>query len=199
MLKTLEEPPERVILLLTADSLESLLPTIVSRCQVIGLRPVSREQIVLALRARGVDSSRARLLAHLARGRVGWAIDASQDEHLFEQRDQLFDELREVLDGGYVQRFAWAEALSKEPERAREVLSLLSDWWRDVLVMSAGSDVQITNVDRESELVEWAARYGPATSQRVLKVIRETVWRLDHNANQRLALEVLALDLPGRR
>lgn len=197
LLKTLEEPPGKVILVLTADRLESLLPTILSRCQVLSLRQVSTEQIGSALRARGVDDSRAWLLAHLARGRVGWAIGASQDEQVLARRDLLLDELRGLAEEGYAQRFAWAERLSKEPDRVKYVLDVLSGWWRDVLVLASGSNVQITNVDREIELGEWAARYGLAVAQRMLKSIRDTAWQLEHNANQRLALEVLVLELPG--
>jgi DNA polymerase-3 subunit delta' len=113
------------------------------------------------------------------------------------RRGQLLDELSNLVAGGFTQRFAWAERLSKEPEQIKYVLDILSGWWRDVLVLASGSDVQITNVDHESELSEWASRYGLVVAQRMLKSIRDTVWKLEHNANQRLALEVLVLGLPG--
>jgi hypothetical protein len=59
--------------------------------------------------------------------------------------------------------------------------------------------VQIANVDRRSQLSECAQRYGVSTARQVLRSIRETGWRLEHNANVRLALEVLALDMPAGR
>jgi DNA polymerase-3 subunit delta' len=199
LLKTLEEPPERVILILTADRLESLLPTIVSRCQVLGLRPVPTGVIVSALKVRGLDAPYARLLAHLARGRVGWAVEASRDKRVLERREQFLDELRGLVRGRDTDRFAWAERLSKEPDRVRDALDLLSTWWRDVLVVAAGSGAQITNVDCETELKEWADRYSVALAHRVLRSARDTVWQLEHNVNRRLALEVLALEMPGSR
>jgi DNA polymerase-3 subunit delta' len=76
-------------------------------------------------------------------------------------------------------------------------LDVLSGWWRDVMVLASGSDIQIANVDREAELGEWAARYGVSAAWRVLRQIRDTAWQLERNANRRLALEVLALELPG--
>jgi DNA polymerase-3 subunit delta' len=197
LLKTLEEPPDRVILVLTADRLESLLPTIISRCQVLDLRPVPTGQIESALRRRGVDEAHAELLSHLARGRVGWAIDASQDERALDQRDQLLGQLEKLMQQGYAFRFAWAEQLSREPDRIDYVLDILSGWWRDVMVLASESDVQIANVDREAQLGEWAARYGVTAAWRVLRQIRHTAWQLERNANRRLALEVLALELPG--
>lgn len=197
LLKTLEEPPPRVILVLTADRLDSLLPTILSRCQVLSLRLLPTEQIVSALRARGQDDERARLLGRLARGRIGWALEASEDKRVLEQRNQVLDELMELGAGTHVLRFSWAERLSRKPDDVPVVLQLLTSWWRDVLILASGSTAQITNVDREPQLCEWAARYGVATAKEMLHDIRDTVWRLEHNANLRLALEVLTLGTPG--
>jgi DNA polymerase-3 subunit delta' len=203
LLKTLEEPPSRVILVLTANRGESLLSTVVSRCQVLALRLVPAEQIVTALQARGVDGERSRLLGRLAQGRVGWALQASRDEGMLSRRDQVLEKLQ-GLDkhqgletGAYQHRFAWAEQLSRDSERVPYVLDVLASWWRDVLLLASGSDVEITNVDCRSQLEEWAAQYDVPTARRVLVSVRDTAWRLERNANRRLALEVLMLDLPG--
>jgi len=199
LLKTLEEPPPRVILVLTADRVDVLLPTVVSRCQVLSLRALSTECTVRALQQRGIDPERARLIGHLARGRIGWALDVSQDERLLAERNQVLDQIGELSTGTYVRRFSWAEQLSRKPEQVPVVLEILTSWWRDVLVLTSGSGVQITNVDRRSQLSEWARRYDLFTARRVLRSIRETGWRLEHNANLRLTLEVLALDMPAGR
>jgi DNA polymerase-3 subunit delta' len=73
---------------------------------------------------------------------------------------------------------------------------VLSSWWHDVLVLASKSGVQVANVDRRLALQEWAARYGVEGARQMLQGIRDTRWRLEHNANRRLALEVLMLDLP---
>jgi DNA polymerase-3 subunit delta' len=198
LLKTLEEPPPRVILMLTADRTESLLPTIVSRCQILSLRAVATERIVATLQERGVERERAQLLASLAQGRVGWAIEACQDGRVLARREQVLEKLLSLEGASYQARFSWAEQLSRKPDRVPEVLSVLSSWWRDLLVLASGSGAQIANLDRQSVLYEWAARYGVDTAQRVLRGIRETGWRLEHNANRRLALEVLLMDLPTK-
>jgi DNA polymerase-3 subunit delta' len=75
---------------------------------------------------------------------------------------------------------------------------VLSSWWHDVLVLASESGIQVANLDRQPALQEWASRYGVEGAQRVLRSIRDTRWRLEHNANRRLALEVLMLDLPKR-
>jgi DNA polymerase-3 subunit delta' len=197
LLKTLEEPPSKVILVLTADRSESLLPTIISRCQVLNMRLLPTEQIVAALRTRGIDRERAWLLGHLAQGRIGWALASSHDGRGLVRRDGILKELSNLGTGTCTLRFAWAERLSQDPDQARDVLRVLGSWWRDVLLLASGSGVQITNVDHRAQLDEWAARHDVATAQRTLNSIRKAAWCLEHNVNRRLALEVLMLDMPG--
>jgi DNA polymerase-3 subunit delta' len=197
LLKTLEEPPSTVILVLTADRPELLLPTIVSRCQGLNLRPVPTGQIMSTLQERGVEGKRARLLGHLARGRVGWALEAAQNERVLVRRNEVLDQVLQLDSGLCTVRFAWAEQLSKRSEQVPAVLEILTGWWRDVLILASGSSAHITNVDREARIGEYAARYGVSTAKEVLRSIQDTAWRLEHNANLRLALEVLTLDMPG--
>ena len=196
LLKTLEEPPSTVILILTATNVEALLPTIVSRCQIVPLRLVPAAEIRAALISRGIAADRARLLSHLAQGRIGWALDAAQDESQLEKRDKIMDSLSALARGGYTTRFAWAEQLSRKPNRVAGVLEAMTSWWHDILLLSAQSTTPITNIDRQDELHDWASRYPVGAAKGALQAIRETTWKLEHNANLRLALEVLALDLP---
>ena len=198
LLKTLEEPTERVILILTADRVESLLPTIVSRCQVLTLRPQLTEQVVSALRSRGLNKQQAELLGRLARGRVGWAIAAADNPRMLDQRNQAIDKLIELNKTTYTRRFAYAEQLSRKQEQISDLLEVFGSWWHDVLLLASKSSVPITNIDHEALLGQWAVRYDVATVAKALRDIYETAWRLEHNANPRLALEVLMLDMPGR-
>jgi len=198
LLKTLEEPPPRVILILTADGIESLLSTIVSRCQVLSLRSVTRDRIVAALKERGVEREQALLLGSLAQGRVGWAIQASQDARVLARREQILEKLLSLEARSYHARFSWADQLSRKPEQVPDVLSVLSSWWRDVLVLASGSGIPIANLDRQPVLQEWAKRYGVGAARDVLRGIRDAGRRLELNANRRLTLEVLMMDLPSK-
>jgi DNA polymerase-3 subunit delta' len=174
-----------------------LLPTLVSRCQVLNLRPVPTALIVAALEQRGVPEEEAYLIGSLAQGRVGWALDAAENEEVLAQRLQVLEDIVDLADGPYTRRFAWAEQLSRQPERIAGVLAILSSWWRDVLLLASGSSVQVANVDCREQLVEWAERHGVCVARDVLRSVRDTAWRLEHNVNVRLALEVLTLDMPG--
>ncbi|MCA9973242.1 MAG: DNA polymerase III subunit, partial [Anaerolineales bacterium] len=97
-LKTLEEPPANVVLLLTAIEADGLLATIVSRCRTIGLRPLPTDLVLQSLMTRWrVPEARAELLAHLADGRLGWAVAASQDEAPLAERAEFLAQLAEAL------------------------------------------------------------------------------------------------------
>src|SRR5512139_3597561 len=80
LLKTLEEAPSYAVLILTADNPEQLLPTIVSRCEVLRLRPLKIEEIQRALESRGMESGRAKLVAHISGGRFGYALRLLENE-----------------------------------------------------------------------------------------------------------------------
>jgi DNA polymerase-3 subunit delta' len=197
LLKTLEEPPPSVVLILIAPEAEALLPTIVSRCRPVALRPLSVEVVRDALAERwGVERERAETLAHLSGGRLGWAVMAAQDEAVLAHRAQLLDTLIELTGQGRVERFAYAEGMAADAVIARETLRLWQTWWRDVMLLASGSGAPLTNSDRLDVLRDHANHFGVEKAQAAAAGIAQTLWQLDHNANARLALEVLMLDLP---
>lgn len=197
LLKTLEEPPSHVILMLTASEAEALLPTIVSRCQVLNLRPLATETVQRSLQERwGVDAKRAQLLARLSGGRLGWAVAASQYDAILDQREKHLDEMMELMGQGRVERMGYARQLSHNPEAVRELLHLWLSWWRDLLLTASGSSAGIVNIDRGATLRVQAQRYSLAQVRDFVKALRAAAWRLEHNANTRLTLEVLMLGLP---
>ena len=199
LLKTLEEPPSNVILMLTASEAEALLPTIVSRCQVLNLRPLATETVQRSLQERwGVDVERAQLLARLSGGRLGWAVTASQNDAILARREKHLDEMMELLGQGRVERLEYAQQLSRNPEAVPELLHLWISWWRDLLLAASGSSVGITNVDREDTLRIQAQRYSLGQVRDFVEALRAAAWRLERNANTRLTLEVLMLSLPTR-
>lgn len=201
-LKTLEEPPANVVLLLTAPEADSLLPTITSRCRIVALRPLPATEIAAALQQHWqVAPAQARLLSHLADGRMGWAIRALQEpERLAEREEQLAD-LRAALAGNRVDRFALADRLAKKPEALPPILQTWLSWWRDLALLrwggGNGSTGQgISNVDQEEELRRLAAHWPKEAVLQALQQTRQALWQLERNANTRLVVENLFLNYP---
>lgn len=201
-LKTLEEPPPSVVLLLTAADADSLLPTISSRCRTINLRPMDRESIEQNLMTEwGVHPEEALLLASLADGRPGWAIAASAQAELLQTRQQSLSQLREALDGRRVRRFSLAEKLSRKPEVLPDLLRTWLSWWRDLALVAYGlgpanPSVPISNIDQQHTLEDLAASWPPETIVKNLAATGRAIQFLAQNANTRLVMENLLLGYP---
>lgn len=198
-LKTLEEPPANVFILLTAARADDLLPTIVSRCEVISLRPLPIETVREALITRWlVPAERAALLAALSGGRLGWAVRMHNDEAALEERGHKLNDLLTLVSASRVQRFAYAEKLAREgtTDQIQATLDLWVSVWRDVLLASAQATAPLTNPDRTTEIQRLAEHLPPAAVRATVNVIRHTGELLERNVNARLALEVMLLDWP---
>lgn len=197
LLKTLEEPPAQVIMLLTAESGERLLPTIVSRCEVLRLRPLAVKIVQEGLESQwDLPTDQASLLAHLSGGRPGQALSLQQDPALLGQRQSWLEDQNQLLMAGRVARFAYAENLAKDKEALRGALEVWLSFWRDVLLLASGGDLPISNFDRSEEIERAAAKFGLSSACRMVSAVERTVDLLEHNVNARLATEVLLLSLP---
>ena len=197
LLKTLEEPPPQVILMLTADSPESLLPTIVSRCEVVRLRPLPLENVRLGLQSSwGLPEEEAELLAHISGGRPGYALRLHAEPERMAQRITWLEDHQQMLSANRVQRFAYAETLAKDKDALRSALLVWISLWRDVLLCAAGSASPLANLDRAEEIGFIADRLGVETAHQAIARLEHTLDLLDRNANTRLAAEVMLLDLP---
>jgi len=203
LLKTLEEPIGKVVfILLTTD--DGLLPaTVVSRCQRLELSPLPATEVEAALNSRwGIESQKAKLLSRLSHGCLGWALSAAFDDSLLQQRAEKMDRLLDILQADYEERFAYATQLAaqfiQDRRSVQEVLDLWLDYWRDLLLVKIGCGDIITNVDQLDMLVEMAKGYRLAKIKAFINSIQVAGEQLRQNANPRLVLEVLMLDMPGK-
>jgi len=197
LLKTLEEPPRNVVIILTADDAGGLLPTIRSRCQLLPLRPLTIQQVNQALQTRaGLAPEEAELLAHLSGGRLGWAIKAIEDETSLNQRGEYIDLLEGLLTRNRVARFKAAEDLAKSKGDLLELLQFWQTYWRDAFLLAQGSHAWLTNIDRAHSLTQVVEQTPASAIQAALTATRQTLHYLNRNVNTRLALEVMLLDYP---
>lgn len=197
LLKTLEEPHPQVVLVLTAESAESLLPTIVSRCEILRLRPLSIETVQQGLQTHwGVPADTAELLAHLSGGRIGYALHLHQEPELMLLRQAMLDKHRELLTDSRVKRFAEADKLCKDKDNLRLAIETWQSFWRDVYLHATGSAVPISNLDCRQEVERLARSLGAESAYRMVANLQQAGLLLDENVNPRLTLEVLMLDLP---
>jgi DNA polymerase-3 subunit delta' len=202
LLKTLEEPPPFVVLLLVSLSDHLLLPTIVSRCQVLPLRRLSRQEVRQALTEQWhAQEEQADLLSALSLGRLGWAVQALEDDGLLQQRAQDLSTLSQLAGAGLLERFAFATTQERRWKRKEHgaVLGLLErwqGWWRDLFLMGTGCEDLVTNVDQKAELQAVTQQIAPPQALRFLQALRSARQRLLEQVNPRLVFEDLLLRLP---
>lgn len=196
LLKTLEEAPAHAVLILTADNPEQLLPTIVSRCEILRLRALPFTAIEADLIARGVDTERARLLAHISGGRPGYARRLMEDATLLEVREERLNDLQAMLPAPRVEKFSYAEKLSKDKDTMRQVILIWLSYWRDVMLRVAGAGTPLINIDRNMEIEFLAGRLNLPTARRVVNDLESALEKLERNVNARLLAEVMLLDWP---
>jgi len=211
LLKTLEEAPAHVILLLTADTAEQLLPTIVSRCEVLRLRPVPVDRVEAFLKEREVvpvsgrdsaDDDSACLLAHISGGRPGYALRLMQDREALDFRTKRLNDLQSLLCSTRRERFTYAEKLTdrkneaEAKERFRETLLLWLSFWRDVLLRATGSGASLTNVDYSEAVDALAAKLTLPEVRKLVSDAEGAIDKLERNVNARLLAEVTLLDWP---
>ena len=201
LLKTLEEAPAQVVLILVTEREELLLETIRSRTRRLPFGGLPRMAIEKQLRSHwNLEPEPAANLARLSGGRLGWAVLASQDESLVEARDEALAAAEGMASATLTERFAYANSLgtgyTKDRRGVQSTLEAWEAWWRDLLVIAAGRTHEVVNLDRLDRLQPLAAQCGVAPAVRALRAIADARGHLTENASPVLALEVMMLALP---
>ncbi|HEY3340679.1 MAG TPA: AAA family ATPase [Anaerolineae bacterium] len=199
ILKTLEEPSPSSVIVLITPSTDGVLPTIMSRCQVLNLRPVAQQKLAEGLVQRGVMRERAEFLARLSRGRPGWAIRAHENSEILDQRAQRLTDLEMLLNSNRTRRFQYAKSLSETENEARE--STLEEWllyWRDVVRASSGGAPAETlhNIDHFEAIMQLADQVSTRQATGMVRAITNALKFLQQNAKPQLVFDALMLQMP---
>ena len=201
LLKTLEEPPDQVSIVLVASGEEAVLPTIVSRCRLVCLRPVSwpllSEELVRRL---GLPTERALQIARTSGGRPGLALRMATDEVFGAGLEESLDRIEAAVAADLEGRFEYAASLArlfaKDREAARNEMVHWRHWWRDVLLACKGLDEFVGHVSRASSIRSSAAAVGTGGAIAGLRASIQAAKRLDMNVGASLAIEQMMLSMP---
>ena len=204
LLKTLEEPPPQVLIILLAVQPDALLTTLVSRCRALDLRPVPAAVISRRLiDDHGVEESDADEIARLSAGRPGWAIEAAGSPELRDAAAERLQAIEETLQTGIEGRFTYAarmaSSFSRDRETGKEELALWLGWWRDVMMAQEGLDELVTYVSRRDAMSSITGAMSESDVVGAIKAVLETGRLLERNVNPRLAFESMMLRMPSVR
>ncbi|MFN0074349.1 MAG: ATP-binding protein [Chloroflexota bacterium] len=201
LLKLLEEPPSGVIFVLTSADVGAVLPTILSRCQLIRMQPAPRTVITHHLTERlHLGSASAQAIAEEAEGRIGWAIRAGSDSSLMETRASAIEELVNLIRAPSLARLLKAQELAGRWSGDRLGVIAELDWWahafRDLAVHSVAAEGALRPVSSSASLTSIAGQLSTMRSVQAARATQKTARLLEQNVNPRLALDTLFLDLP---
>ncbi|TMG32072.1 MAG: AAA family ATPase [Chloroflexi bacterium] len=203
LLKTLEEPPPNTVLVLTTAYPDHLLPTCLSRCQLVAVSPVGRSTLAGFIASRSGTPEEAEALAGLAHGRPGWAVRAMLDREWVARLDRWAEELSalafEDVDGvlTYAARFGQGPQADMRLV-VTDALRGFTAFLRDAMLLQAGLLARMP-ASRQSALETWVARVPADHARASLAAAQRTQLLIDQNVNPRLAMEVMLLDLRVRR
>ncbi|MXW04882.1 MAG: hypothetical protein F4Z81_07420 [Gemmatimonadetes bacterium] len=203
LLKTLEEPPGSLMLILTASRTGRLLPTILSRCQPVFLSRLREDEVKSALIERyDVAPEAAWELARRSEGRLSEALTASS-ERGSKIREDAFALLECIYDETPLSLFEQVESLAashREEPVVEKILDHLLSLYRDLFVLSsAGGSQTLSNADRAEPLRERASGMEAEEIEKGIATVEEARRDIARNAHVQLALLVLVLRLRMNR
>ncbi len=194
LLKTLEEPSPGQVIILTTPTPDALLPTIISRCQVIRFDPIPEEEITRALVQRELcDEETAAALARLAEGSFHKALEYS-DPEVRNRRSLVVEFMRAVYAGNTTRIMKELEPVvsARDRQEAIRFLQALEDWFHDVIAIREGRPDRIRHFDNREAVTRFAQLFSGISCEDVLDEIEKTIEYVMGNVHLTLALVYLA-------
>lgn len=197
LLKTIEEPPEYAVIMLLTDNVDSLLPTIQSRCVRLDLKVVDDGLVKKYLMERlHVPDYQAEIDASYAQGSIGKAKEAATSQE-FADMTQSALKILKYADTMEVYELADAiKNLSNEKQNISDYLDIFQFWFRDVLMFKATREIDNLVFKQEINFIkEQASKRSYENLEKILEALEKTKVRLRANVNFELALELLFLTI----
>jgi len=209
LLKTLEEPSGRAVLILITANPNLLLPTIVSRCQSVRFLPVGEREIeegisnlrtVLSDKSllhgrhspQGQPLNHSKKIVRLANGRPGLAIQYLEEPTLLQTQDKIIGQLEGLIGADLNSAYQYVEQIAKDVPRARQILKNWLFWFRDLLLLKTDCPDLIIYPQAK----QYRDCYSLSKLKDIIQAIRKTDYLLSNpGINHRLALEVLILEM----
>ncbi|MGF7430420.1 DNA polymerase III subunit delta' [Thermoanaerobacterium thermosaccharolyticum] len=196
ILKTLEEPPEYGLFILTSSKMEGLLPTIVSRCEIIRFTRESDEVIEdYLINEKKIDRSKAKKIASIANGNYGKA-NLLIDEGYSRIRSELGDILYNVINQDKALRLESFKFFDENREMIDDIIDIMFSYLRDLMILKLlGSEEYIINKDMVDKLRDFSGNLTGFKLNNIINEIEELAFNLKSNVNYQLAIEKFLLNI----
>lgn len=197
LLKTLEEPPAYGVILILTTSVESMLPTILSRCVVLNMRPVRDDQVKKYLmETLQIPDYKAEVCTAFSRGNIGRAKMLATSEEFEKVKEEAVTLLKYIHEMELSEIVTAIKKITEFQFDVNDYLDILSIWYRDVLLFKATNDVNGLIFREEIQYIRKVAdRSSYEGIEQVLDALEKAKARLKANVSFELTMELLLLTI----
>ena len=197
LLKTLEEPPEYAVILILTSNVDTLLPTILSRCVVLNMKPVSDDKIKKFLMEElEIPDYKANICVAFARGNIGKAKMLASSEDFDKVKEEAVTLVKYINDMEISEIVKAIKKISEYKFDVTDYLDILTVWYRDVLLFKATKDANsLIFKDELQSIRKTADRSTYEGIEIIVKALAQAKRRLDANVNFDLTMELLLLTI----
>ena len=197
LLKTLEEPPRYATIILLTHNASSLLPTIISRCQLFKMVPAKVEEIQRYLEeSENLSLEESKVIAAFSNGIIGKALRILQDEDFRKKRDIIIEIIKQLLEDKIIDLLEKVSFLNEEKDAAEDIFDIFLSWYRDLLIFRETQQVDfIMNYDKIEEIRQQSKRISSNKSREIILIIEKNKSNMKSNVNHQLNLEVMLLNI----
>lgn len=197
LLKTIEEPPAYAVFILLCSSTEAMLPTILSRCVVLNMKPVrDSEMREYLMKQLGVPDYRAEICIAFARGNVGRAKALASSEDFDKIRKEALSLLKNIYDMEMAEVMEALKRIKDYGFNIDDYLDIMGVWYRDVLLFKATHDVNHLIFRDEIQYInKVASRTDYEGIEEVTNALQTAKTRLRSNVSFELTMELLLLTI----
>lgn len=197
LLKTLEEPPEYAVILILTTHVEALLPTILSRCVVLNMKPVPDALVKKYLMEElAVPDYKANICVAFARGNIGKAKLLASSEEFEKVKDEAITLVKYINDMEVNEIVKAIKKITEYKFDVNDYLDILSAWYRDVLLFKATKDVNSLIFKEEiQQIMRVSDRSTYEGIETIVNALQQAKRRLEANVNFDLTMELLLLTI----
>ncbi len=196
LLKTIEEPPEYAVIMLLTNNLDKMLPTILSRCITLNLKPVGELDMMEYLSRMGVPQAKAKFCVGFAFGNLGKAVRLATSEEYNEIKHDCVQILKDINRMEIYDLINAVKKMSKYKLDIYDYLDIMMMWYRDILMLKvSGSPDKLLFKEEYATLKQQANYISYEGIENVLKALDKVKVRLEANVNFDIAMELLLLTI----
>lgn len=196
LLKTLEEPPEYIVIIMITSNVNKIIPTIISRCQNIKFHLIHSEKIRGLLNQKyDLGEEKSKVIVSFANGSIKKALELAESDEFFQIREQIIDIINQIINGNKVKIFTASELLNKNKDNIEELLDIFMYWFRDLLIYKElGDSSLIVNKDKIGILSEQSFLDMEKIND-IIYTIEMTKINIKRNINFNLSIETMLLNI----